>query len=704
MRSRGPNTPFVTSLTSASAVPPAVLQPVLVLIDRLRTSARLVLLVAVVLVPGVFATWSYAGVIGGQVSFAASERDGVQVLRPALAVLDATVSGDRVDLGALQAAVAAHPGLVSAPVLQAMHASDPGASTDPGARVAFAATVVDLITAVGNSSNLILDPDLDSFYVMDSLVVQLPKTLLAAAQSAVPARSSDAAQLVADQAVRAGVLDGTAQTIRDDLATAGRSTARAGLLTRLAKLSAVADAGSALATSLRSTLDHPGPADPVALGRAAALAVGPGTAELDALLGARQDGLSGERTTTLEVTLIGLALAMWLAAAVWWRTRSDVRLTLRGMTAIAEGDLGQRPLPQGSDELGDIGRALAVTRGTLERQTSELLAAQALREQHMQASFEQQRLAQKQVRERAQSVIDQTSTTIVDELGEVTNHIGAAKAAAATIGERMKAADAVTRTVVAQAAEAEEVAGALGESLRQVAGMAELIAGVADQTKLLALNATIEAARAGEAGRGFSVVAGEVKDLAMTTARSTGRIASTVESLERDAEAMTQVIRRMGQRVAGLDETTEVLGQVAQEQHSLVDRLAMAVQHAVEQVSGMSTLTAELERRAYERFPVTLVGTVRVGGTDYPMKITDLGEGGLRGDCESGGAYLTVGEEVEARFSLAGRPVSLDCLVIRLEEGLRPYHFGLQFNDPGWDMIDAIRAYNATQRSTRATT
>jgi len=691
-------------MTPVTAAPPAVLRPVLGLIDRLRTSARLVLLATVLLIPGVFATWSYAGVIGGQVSFAASERDGVQVLRPALEVLNATVSGDRIDLARLRAALAAHPGLAPAPVVQAMQAADPAGSTDPVARAAFASTVVDLITAVGNGSNLILDPDLDSFYVMDSLVVQLPKTLLAAAQAAAPDRSADTAQRVANQAVRAGLLGGAAQAIRDDLATAGKNTARAGLLARVTRLTAAAEAGTSLATALSATLDHPGPGDPVALARASALAVPPATAELDALLAARQDGLSRDRSTTLEVTLIGLALAVWLAGAVWWRTRSDVRLTLRGMTAIADGDLGQHQLPQGNDELGDIGRALAVTRGTLERQSSELLAAQAQREQHMQASFEQQRLAQKQVRERAQSVIDQTSSTIVDELGEVTNHIGAAKAAAATIGERMKAADAVTRTVVAQAAEAEVVAGALGESLRQVAGMAELIAGVADQTKLLALNATIEAARAGEAGRGFSVVAGEVKDLAMTTARSTGRITSTVESLERDADAMTQVIRRMGQRVSGLDETTEVLGQVAQEQHSLVDRLAVAVQHAVERVASMSTLTAELERRTYERFPVSLTGTVRVDGAEFPMKITDLGEGGLRGDCQAGYANLTVGATVEVAFSLGGRPIRLGCLVIRLEENLPPHHFGLQFTDPSWDMIDVIRAYNATQRGVRAAT
>ena len=63
-----------------------------------------------------------------------------------------------------------------------------------------------LITATGDNSNLILDPDLDSFYVMDSLVVQLPSTLVAAAEAATGPEQSRAEANVADQAVLAGGL------------------------------------------------------------------------------------------------------------------------------------------------------------------------------------------------------------------------------------------------------------------------------------------------------------------------------------------------------------------------------------------------------------------------------------------------------------------------------------------------------------------
>src|SRR6202012_5152048 len=92
------------------------------------------------------------------------------------------------------------------------------------------------------------------------------------------------------------------------------------------------------------------------------------------------------------------------------------------------------------------------------------------------------------------------------------------RAAAGTIDDRVAAVDALTRGVVDQAREVDRVLGPLGQSLQQVATMAQLIAGVSDQTKLLALNATIEAARAGSAGQGFTVVASEVKELASPSA------------------------------------------------------------------------------------------------------------------------------------------------------------------------------------------
>ena len=595
---------------------PVVLRPVLYAADRMRSSVRLGVLSLVLVVPGIVATWAYTAEVNAKIAFSAAEEEGTAVVEPALLALADRVAGKTPDLEAVRRAVAAHPDLNL----------KTGVPDDVDA-----ATLAGLITEVGNNSNLILDPDLDSFYVMDAQIVQLPKALLAAAE-AKAAPKGEGREAVAAQAVRAGTLSGVAESLRTDIKTATETTGRAGLDTELAALGGAADALTALAGTLTASLDSPGPADPAAATQAIRDAVPPLVGAMRGLLGTRIDGFTGGRVVVLVVAVGGFLLAAWFAAGTLWRTRNDVALAVTGVRAIADGDFSERAVPPGNDEFGDIGRALTVARERLVQQERELADAQAIREEQLRVSFTHQRQAETRLRDRAQSIIDESTSVIAEELRTVTAQVGEVRQAADTIDSEISATDEATSTVVGHARHAEEVISTLEASLRRVASTAQLVKGIAGQTRLLALNATIEAARAGELGLGFTVVADEVKELATTTTQSTEQIAETIQELERATSEMSGSISAMVIGIGSVGDAATSLRSLATDQSMVVGRLADQMGSTIERVEQMSGLAAQLERRQSDRIAASGPVLLRVPGASGPVaaNLLNLSVGGMR--------------------------------------------------------------------------
>ncbi|GAA0271110.1 methyl-accepting chemotaxis protein [Cryptosporangium japonicum] len=604
---------------------PVGLRPVLNLLDRLRTTARLTLVIVLLVVPGAIATVEYALRESDQIAFTTAERDGVRVLRPTLHAMAAAVGGNDVNL----AAIRDESSLGLEDELNAVSDAVSAGLDTPAARLAAAQAFSALVTETGNASNLILDPDLDSFYVMDSQVVQVPRILEAAAAASAATGTTGSADLVAARAVLAGQLSTAAEALETDVKTAVAQTKSTGLEPRLAGLQGLADEAAALAKRLTAALGTPG-ADVAGVTRAAEGAIDASEQALDGLLRTRADGLKDDRTRVLATTVVGFALAFWLAAAVWWRSRHDVALALSGVRAIADRDYGRHELPGGRDEFGDIGRALLQARERLIEQDEALKAAQLQHEQQARENFAQQRRAEKQARQLAQQLIEESAEALTAELNDVAVAVDAVRTSAGSIHERVDTADGVLRSLLADASNADAVTTALGERLQRVAGMAKIIASVADQTKLLALNATIEAARAGEAGRGFSVVADEVKDLAATTAHSTDEITGTIQALEREATAVSSMITAMTAGIGGVDEATGALLGVADEQRATVVGMEQKLTNALDRVRAIGDLRNLMERRGDERVPLSGTLVFTGGGRRLELRIKDLSQGGVR--------------------------------------------------------------------------
>jgi methyl-accepting chemotaxis protein len=655
-----------------------LLRPMLAICERLRTGMRLLVLVVVLVIPGALATAMYSVVRGDQVDFSVAEREGADAVQPMLLALADTVAGRSPDLAAARRAATERPGLGLNQLAAALPELGDGS---PARRLALAEALAAMITEAGNTSNLILDPDLDSFYLMDAQIVQLPKALVAAMRAANPANGDSQQARLAARAVTAGNLASSAESLGGDIDTAVRNTKLTGLKTRLTPVQGAQDAAVSLASAVTGALASPANADPAAVGTAARTAVAPLNRALADLLDARIQTYASERLLALGAALGGFLIAGWFAIAAVRRTTHDVRLTTHAVTAIAEGDLGERPLPDGRDELGDIGRALAVARDRLQQQDDAIHTAQTAREQQLRAGFQHQRQVEMQFRKRTQEVIDESTGVIAEDLRAITAQVSHVRDAAGIIDTSITTSDAATSAVIKQAREAEQVINILEQSLRRVASTAELITGIAGQTRLLALNATIEAARAGDLGEGFTVVANEVKDLANTTARSTEQITATINDLERDAAEMARTITTMIEGIEGVGQASDSLRAVAADQDSLVNELSGQMQDTLGRVEQMSNLAAQLERRQHDRIAAAGHARLSVAGRPMvPVATINISSGGLRCTAPSN-LGLQEGDPVSVELLHDGERLTVHANVVNKADGDRgdETELGLQF-------------------------
>lgn len=292
-------------------------------------------------------------------------------------------------------------------------------------------------------------------------------------------------------------------------------------------------------------------------------------AELEKEVDARQRDMLLSIIGIAVVVLVVIAIAGLVLARTLLKPLLAMKANLDDIAA-GEGDLTRRLPDTGHDEIGELGRSFNRFVDKIHGLVRQIAGmTEQLTSLVAQVDSQAQRAEQAMQRQRQET--DQVATAI-NEMSSAAQEVAhsaqnAAHAAHQTDSEGQQARRVVDGSVQQIHALVSDIrsSGASLDSLQSdvqsIVGVLSVIRSIADQTNLLALNAAIEAARAGEAGRGFAVVADEVRALASRTQQSTQEIQGMIDRLQRGTEEAVAAMRRSSEAGDGTSEKATLAGQ-----------------------------------------------------------------------------------------------------------------------------------------------
>lgn len=305
--------------------------------------------------------------------------------------------------------------------------------------------------------------------------------------------------------------------------------------------------------------------------------------------------LHSSKMTIIGLLAVGVALGIFISWVIARAIVKPMEQAVAAMDDIAQGngDLTKRLDDSANDEIGEMAKGfnafaekiqmLIASSVDITSKVDEKVSRLFVVSEETKTRADKQQLQTEEVAQNVREVASNVES--VTENASLA--VQAASSANVATTEGKKVVDDTIQSIESMAAGVQSASDAmrsLTEQTDKIGTVVDVIKGIAEQTNLLALNAAIEAARAGEQGRGFAVVADEVRTLASRTQTSTNEIEAMIKSLQHDAGSATETMEHERERAGNSVEQAA--------------RTAQAFETIYESVSSISRMNNEIEQAA----------------------------------------------------------------------------------------------------------